>query len=114
MADSQASPSQSCSLPASIPRKRAIAWTDEAEELLLSTMCDQVDIGKRSENGYKPEAWEVCMRQLKLDLGFECSLSQLKAAIERGFSSRSNLALVGTIKPRDTSPPRRFGMNTVE
>jgi hypothetical protein len=59
-------------------RAMPLQWTEEAEELLLSTLVVQANIGKRSDTGYKPEAWEACICQLKLDLDFVCTRDQAK------------------------------------
>ena len=69
----------------SIP-SAALLWTDAAETTLLATLCDQVDIGKRSENGYKKEAWDAVVRALSVE-GFTCTNDQAKNK-NNGLKSR--------------------------
>ena len=67
-----------------MPRKQAavtsvppLLWTQAAETTLLATLCEQVDAGKRLENGYKKEAWDAVVKALSVE-GFTCTNKQAK------------------------------------
>lgn len=60
------------------PRLSPIQWTDEAEEVLLTVLVEQVRLGKRAENGYKAEAWEEVCKQLMQQMSFACTKDQAK------------------------------------
>jgi hypothetical protein len=51
---------------------------DNGDSLWLSEMIDQVHVqGKRSQNGFKPEAWKACEAKMK-EHGINRSVKQIK------------------------------------
>ena len=39
---------------------KSLRWIFEMEEILFQTLLEQVDNGKRAENGFKSDAWTAC------------------------------------------------------
>ena len=39
---------------------KSLRWTFEIEEILFRTLLEQVNNGKRAENGFKSDAWTAC------------------------------------------------------
>jgi hypothetical protein len=48
-------------LVSNIQPGKALRWTFEMEEILFQTLLEQVENGKRAENGFKSDAWTACV-----------------------------------------------------
>ena len=46
-----------------------LQWNNTAEAVLLRTLYEQVDRGKRSENGFKKKAWTAACQAIQAELG---------------------------------------------
>ena len=52
------------------------------EEILLLTLLEQVDIGKRADSGFKKEAWVACCDAIEEVIGETITIDKCKAKVD--------------------------------
>ena len=53
------------------------------EEILLLTLLEQVDIGKRADSGFKKEAWVACCNAIEEAIGELLTINKCKTKVDR-------------------------------
>ena len=61
------------------PKKPQMAWNDDLELLLLKTLKDQAEAGKRADGGWAKEAWPVIAAVISEKYGQEVSITWCKS-----------------------------------
>jgi hypothetical protein len=63
-------------LPMNPPRK--LVWNHHMESVLLTTLWEQAQLGKRADSGFKKEAWVACVAAINEGPNPNIGLSQAK------------------------------------